>query len=262
MKKYLVIGKPVDHSLSPQLHNYWIKINKINAIYDKRDIDDTELKDLIIDIKDRKINGVNVTVPYKKKIISYLDELSEEAKITESVNTIFMKEDKLIGHNTDIKGFELSVRDTNFDIKKKTILILGAGGVVPSIIYALNKMQVSQIIVSNRTKEKALDLKNLFQKIAIVDWGEIPNFDMIINATSVGLKENEDLKLDLSKVENKFFYDVIYNPSETNFLKSGKNFGNKTINGKMMFIYQAHLAFKIWHKVEPKINDEVIKIVS
>ena len=262
MKKYLVIGKPVDHSLSPQLHNYWIKINKINAIYDKKDIDDAELKDLIIDIKDRKINGVNVTVPYKKKIISYLDELSEEAKITESVNTIFMEEDKLIGHNTDIKGFELSVRDTNFDIKKKTILILGAGGVVPSIVYALNKMQASQIIVSNRTKEKALYLKNLFKKISIVNWGEIPNFDMIINATSVGLKENEDLKLDFSKVENKFFYDVIYNPSETNFLKSGKKFGNKTINGKMMFIYQAHLAFKIWHKIEPKINDEVIKIVS
>ena len=262
MKKYLVIGKPVDHSLSPQLHNYWIKINKINAIYDKKDIDDAELKDLIIDIKDRKINGVNVTVPYKKKIISYLDELSEEAKITESVNTIFMKEDKLIGHNTDIKGFELSVRDTNFDIKKKTILILGAGGVVPSIVYALNKMQASQIIVSNRTKEKALYLKNLFKKISIVNWGEIPNFDMIINATSVGLKENEDLKLDFSKVENKFFYDVIYNPSETNILKSGKKFGNKTINGKVMFIYQAHLAFKIWHKVEPKINDEVINIVS
>ena len=262
MKKYLVIGKPVDHSLSPQLHNYWIKINKINAIYDKKDIDDAELKDLIIDIKDRKINGVNVTVPYKKKIISYLDELSEEAKITESVNTIFMEEDKLIGHNTDIKGFELSVRDTNFDIKKKTILILGAGGVVPSIVYALNKMQASQIIVSNRTKEKALYLKNLFKKISIVNWGEIPNFDMIINATSVGLKENEDLKLDFSKVENKFFYDVIYNPSETNFLKSGKKFGNKTVNGKMMFIYQAYLAFRIWHKVDPKINNEVIKIVS
>ena len=262
MKKYLVIGKPVDHSLSPQLHNYWIKINKINAIYDKKDIDDAELKDLIIDIKDRKINGVNVTVPYKKKIISYLDELSEEAKITESVNTIFMEEDKLIGHNTDIKGFELSVRDTNFDIKKKTILILGAGGVVPSIVYALNKMQASQIIVSNRTKEKALYLKNLFKKISIVNWGEIPNFDMIINATSVGLKENEDLKLDFSKVENKFFYDVIYNPSETNFLKSGKKFGNKTVNGKMMFIYQAYLAFRIWHKVDQKINNEVIKIVS
>ena len=123
-------------------------------------------------------------------------------------------------------------------------------------------MQVSQIILRNRTKEKTLYLKNLFQKITIVNWGEIPNFDMIINATSVGLKENEDLKLDLSKVKNKYFYDVIYNPSETNFLKSGKKFGNRTVNGKMMFIYQAHLAFKIWHKVAPKINNEVIKIVS
>ena len=262
MKKYLVIGRPVDHSLSPQLHNYWIKVNKINAIYDKKDLDDSELKDLITSIKDKKIDGVNITVPYKKKIIPHLDELSEEAKKTESVNTIFMKDDKLIGHNTDIEGFELSIRDANFDIKKKTILILGAGGVVPSIIYALNKMQVFKVIVSNRTKEKALYLKNLFQKTTIVNWGEIPNFDMIINATSVGLKDNEDLKLDLSKVKNKFFYDVIYNPSETNFLKSGKKFGNRTVNGKMMFIYQAHLAFKIWHNVEPKINDEVIKIVS
>ena len=262
MKKYLVIGRPVDHSLSPQLHNYWIKVNKINAIYDKKDLDDSELKDLITSIKNKKIDGVNITVPYKKKIIPHLDELSEEAKKTESVNTIFMKDDKLIGHNTDIEGFELSIRDANFDIKKKTILILGAGGVVPSIVYALNKMQASQIIVSNRTKEKALYLKNLFKKISIVNWGEIPNFDMIINATSVGLKENEDLKLDFSKVENKFFYDVIYNPSETNFLKSGKKFGNKTVNGKMMFIYQAYLAFRIWHKVDPKINNEVIKIVS
>ena len=262
MKKYLVIGRPVDHSLSPQLHNYWIKVNKINAIYDKKDLDDSELKDLITSIKDKKIDGVNITVPYKKKIIPHLDELSEEAKKTESVNTIFMKDDKLIGHNTDIEGFELSIRDANFDIKKKTILILGAGGVVPSIIYALNKMQVFKVIVSNRTKEKALYLKNLFQKTTIVNWGEIPNFDMIINATSVGLKDNEDLKLDFSKVKNKFFYDVIYNPSETNFLKSGKKFGNRTVNGKMMFIYQAHLAFKIWHKVAPKINNEVIKIVS
>ena len=119
MKKYLVIGRPVDHSLSPQLHNYWIKVNKINAIYDKKDLDDSELKDLITSIKNKKIDGVNITVPYKKKIIPHLDELSEEAKKTESVNTIFMKDDKLIGHNTDIEGFELSIRDANFDIKKK-----------------------------------------------------------------------------------------------------------------------------------------------
>ena len=139
MKKYLVIGRPVDHSLSPQLHNYWIKVNKINAIYDKRDLDDNELKDLINSVKDKEIDGINITVPYKKKIIPYLDELSEEAKKTESVNTVFMKDDKLIGHNTDIEGFELSIRDTNFDVKKKTIFILGAGGVVTTIIYYLNK---------------------------------------------------------------------------------------------------------------------------
>ncbi len=262
MKKYLVIGNPIKHSLSPQLHNYWIKINNINADYEKKKIDLHEIKDLIQDIKNNKINGINVTVPFKKKIISYLDKLSPEAQTTQSVNTVFMENNEIIGHNTDIEGFELGIKHTEFEINNKKIFILGAGGVVPSLIHALNKMTASKIIISNRTKDKAEDLKKLFKNITLVDWGEVPNFDMIINATSIGLKEEEKINLDLSKVKNKFFYDVIYNPSETNFLKSAKELGNKTANGKMMFIYQALSSFKIWHKIEPKINNEVVKLLD
>jgi len=135
--------------------------------------------------------------------------------------------------------------------------------VVPSIIYALNKMKVSKIFISNRTKEKAENLKNLFNNLNIIEWGKIPNFDIIINATSLGLKKEDDINLDFSSVgKNKFFYDVIYNPKETNFLKIGKELGNKTENGKLMFIYQAHLAFNIWHKVKPEINDNVLKLLD
>ena len=105
--------------------------------------------------------------------------------------------------------------------------------------------------------------KNLFQNIEIVDWGEVPNFDMIVNATSVGLKEEDNINIDFSLVgKDKFFFDVIYNPSETNFLKIGKNSGNLTLNGKMMFIYQAFSAFRIWHGVEPEINQDVIKLLD
>ena len=124
---------------------------------------------------------------------------------------------------------------------------------MPSIIYVLNKMKVAEITVSNRTREKAENLRNLFSDLKIVEWGEIADFDMIINATSIGLKKDEEINMDFSSIgKNKFFYDVIYNPKETNFLKTGKKLGNVTENGKLMFIYQAISAFNIWHGVRPK----------
>ena len=263
IKKYLVIGNPIEHSLSPKLHNYWIKENNIDAIYDKKKLEESELKNIIYEIKEEKINGINVTVPFKKSVIQFLDELTPEADKTKSVNTIYLNNKKIIGHNTDIAGFELALKYSKYDIRNKNILILGAGGVVSSIIYALKKMEVSKINISNRTKKKAEDLKDLFNNLNIVDWGDIPNFDMIINATSLGLNEEDEIEMDYSKIgTNKLFYDIIYNPNQTNFLKKGKASGNRTENGKMMFIYQAHQAFTIWHKLMPKIDDDVVRLVE
>ena len=263
MNKYLVIGNPIEHSLSPKLHNFWIKVNNLDAIYEKKKINENKLADLILEIKKKNIHGINVTVPFKKAVIPHLDKLTFESESTQSVNTIHLEDDKLVGHNTDIEGFERSIQDLKLDLINKKALVLGAGGVVPSIIFALNKMKVSEVIISNRTKSKAESLKDLFKNIRIVEWGEIPEFDIIINATSVGLKDEDKMNLDISKVgKNKFFYDVIYKPSETNFLKTGKKLGNRTENGKMMFIYQAQGAFKIWHGIQPRINPEVIKILD
>ena len=263
MKKFLVIGNPIEHSLSPVLHNYWIKNNGIDAIYEKQKLDKSELEQIIIQIKKEKIDGVNVTVPFKKIIIPFLDELSIEAKKTQSVNTLYLKNNKVIGHNTDIIGFETSIEKSKYNVLNKEVLILGAGGVVPSIIFALNKMQASKIKVSNRTKEKAESLKENFKNIELIEWGEVPRFDMIINATSIGLKKEDNIKLDFSLISgNKFFYDVIYNPSETNFLKVGKKLGNKTLNGKLMFIYQGLAAFNIWHGLKPDVDENVIKLLD
>ena len=263
MSKYLVIGNPIEHSLSPKLHNFWLKVNNLDAIYEKKKINENELADLILEIKKKNIHGINVTVPFKKAVIPYLDKLTFESESTQSVNTIYLEDNKLVGHNTDIEGFERSIKDLKLNLINKKALVIGAGGVVPSIIFALNKMKVSEVIISNRTKSKAESLKDLFKNIKIVEWGEIPEFDMIINATSVGLKNDDKINLDISKVgKNKFFYDVIYKPSETNFLKVGKKLGNRTENGKMMFIYQAQGAFKIWHGIHPRINPEVIKILD
>ena len=263
MKKFLVIGNPIEHSLSPTLHNYWIKNNNINAIYEKIKIDEDELEHTVLQIKQKKIYGVNVTVPFKKSIIPFLDELTIEAENTQSVNTLYLKDNKVIGHNTDIIGFETSIKNSNFNIFNKEVLILGAGGVVPSIIFALKKMKVSKIKVSNRTKEKAENLKKLFENIEIIEWGKIPDFDVIINATSIGLKKDDHINLDFSLIsKNVLFYDVIYNPNETNFLKTGKGLGNTILNGKLMFIYQALSAFNIWHGIEPRVNENVIKLLD
>ena len=263
MKKYFVIGNPIDHSLSPELHNYWIKKSNINAIYQKKLIKEEEIENVISKIKKEEINGINVTVPFKKSVIPFLDNLSPEATEANSVNTIYKEKEKVIGHNTDIAGFELGLRHFKYNVKSKKVLILGAGGVVSSIVLALKKMGSSKIIISNRTREKAVELKKIFPYLEVIDWGKIPEFDMIINATSLGLKENDEIKLNYKDVEKKkLFFDLIYNPKQTNFLKKAEQFGHQFINGKMMFIYQAHQAFTVWHKIMPTIDDKIIKLLD
>ena len=159
MKKYIVIGNPIEHSLSPKLHNHWIKKNKINAVYDKKLLNKDDIEGIIYQVKKGEIDGINITVPFKKLVIPFLDELSPEANESQSVNTIYKENDKVIGHNTDIAGFELGLRHFKYDVKDKKVFILGSGGVVSSIILALKKMGTSKIIISNRTKQKAEDLK-------------------------------------------------------------------------------------------------------
>ena len=263
MKKFLVIGNPIEHSLSPKLHNYWVKSNNLKAVYDKKKLDISELDNLIKEVREKKIDGINVTVPFKNSVIPFLDKLSNEAEKTQSVNTVYLKDGVTIGHNTDIEGFELAIKDINYNIVGKKVLILGAGGVSPSIVVALNNMGAKKIFISNRTQSKAEVLKKIFNEIEIFKWGTLPDFDMIINATSLGLKNDENIVLDYSKISSdKFFYDVIYNPSETNFLSSARKNGNKIENGKKMFIYQAQASFKIWNNLEPKVDDKVMELLN
>ena len=263
MKKFLVIGNPIEHSLSPKLQNYWIQINNLKAIYGKLETNVNDLKELCNNVKNGDLNGLNVTVPFKKAIIPYLDILSGHALRTQSVNTISFENNSLIGHNTDIDGFELSIKKLNYDVSDKSIVIIGAGGVVPSIIYALKKMKASKIYLINRTKEKALNLKNLFNDLNILDWGEFPEFDMIINATSLGLSENDKFDIDFKRLgKNKFYYDVIYEPNKTEFSKAGNIMGNTYENGLSMFLFQAQKAFNIWHNIEPVIDQGVIKFLE
>ena len=263
MKKFLVIGNPIDHSLSPKLHNFWIKKNNLDAIYGKLEVFKSDLAELCENLKQNRLDGLNVTVPFKKDIIPHINVLSGHALRTKSVNTISVENGNLIGHNTDIDGFELSIKKLNYDLTNKSVIILGAGGVVPSIIYSLKRMKTSKIFVSNRTKKKAEELKDLFSDLQIINWGELVNFDMIINATSLGLNKQDEFDQNFSQFgKNKFFYDVIYDPYKTNFFHVGNEKSNVYENGLNMFLYQAQKAFNIWHNIEPDINEEVIEFLK
>ncbi len=262
MRKYLVIGNPIAHSLSPLLHNFWIKKHNINALYEKQLLEKNDVEKILSDVRASKLHGINVTVPFKNIVIPFLDQLSDTAQKTQSVNTIFKNQNKLVGDNTDVYGFSEAIKLTNFNPVNKKVLILGAGGVVPSVLLALKNMGVDQITLSNRTKEKAINLKKNFPFLRVIDWGETIKSDLVINATSVGIKQNEEIKIDYTKLDGKLFYDVIYNPPKTKFLENAENFGKKAENGKNMFIYQAMKAFQTWHGIKPEVNEEVRDLIK
>ena len=268
MKKYLVIGNPIEHSLSPLIHNYWMRKHRlIESIYEKQKVEVKDLKNIVNRVRNEELKGVNVTVPFKNEIIPFLDRLDGIAKGTLSVNTLCKVKNEVWGYNTDVGGFDDSLINQNIECYNKDIFIIGAGGVTSSIIYNLSST-ANKIFITNRTKEKALQLKkkDLTGKIEIIDWGQTPEIcDLVINTTSVGLTKNENLGLDFKKYENNkdvLFYDIIYNPKETNFLKDAKLRGNKVMNGKMMFLNQARIAFQIWTGVAVEIDDEVIKLLD
>ncbi len=271
MNNYFVIGNPVDHSLSPLIHNYWFKKYKINGTYEKRKLETNDLKGFTEEIRDNKnFKGSNVTVPFKNSIIPFLDELSNVAEETFSVNTIVKENKKLIGHNTDATAFEKTLEENGPWLALKT-LIIGAGGVTPSIVWAIRSFNFNKIYITNRTKEKATELVKRLSPgligngVEVLDWGEIPDASLIVNTTSLGLKQNDDLQLDFKKYRNKkdcLFYDLIYNPKETIFLSNAKKRGNYIKNGKMMFLLQAKQAFKLWTNVDAEIDEEILKIVD
>ena len=268
--KFAIIGNPISHSLSPVMHNYWFNKYNINAEYELLNINENEIQNVIDKIKKEEIKGINVTLPYKKSVIPFLDKTINDANETHSVNTIMLDEKKiLIGENTDVFGFQAAYLKSipNKEKKNKKVLILGAGGVAPSIILSLLKSNISDITLTNRTFEKLLFLKKNFKGINLIKWEncskEFPKFDIVINATSLGLEANDDFKVDFSNFKKSMIYiDTIYNPSQTNMIKYFKSKKIRSLNGLNMFIYQGQKSFYLWNKINPEVDDELLKILE
>ena len=269
MKKLFgIIGNPIKHSLSPVLHEYWFDKYDIEAEYSIIEATDKELPEIVKKIKQENYSGINVTLPFKQKIINYIDKVVNDAELTGSVNTVLLDNSKtVIGENTDVYGLQAAYLKEIENSSNKKALVIGAGGVSPSVILSVKKSGIRNISITNRTNEKCIFLKKKFNFLNIISWEdlkeEIKNFDIIINATSLGLKGSDDFNFNFSNTKSEAIYiDTIYNPLETKTFKYLKEEGRKVFNGLDMFIYQGQKSFYLWNKINPEIDDKLIDLLN
>ncbi|AEA33449.1 shikimate dehydrogenase [Hippea maritima] len=249
---YCVIGNPVRHSLSPILHTFMFEYYGINAVYVAFEVQ--HIKEAIEGIKALGIKGANITVPFKNKAFELIDETDEDSSFLQSINTIKNINGKLYGYNTDFLGFkDMFMEYTKFYSEEDVVVVLGAGGVSVSVIYALYKLGIKRIFLLNRDITKAKNIQKKFNDKIEIEVGNlndkeiINKADVIINCTSVGLKGNET-PINTNWINESIVVDVIY--FDTPLLKAAKQKGLTTINGMDMFIGQAYYAFKIWTGID------------
>jgi len=267
---YGIIGKPLNHSLSPLMHNAAFKALKVNAVYKLFPLEEDELKLFFDDLReaDNPIFGLNVTVPYKEKVVEYMDGLNAFASKVRAVNTVVINSQrKLFGYNTDGPGFLTDLQAAGFNPEGKRIAIMGAGGTTRSILSVLSLIteRPESIRLYNRTTEKAKELLSdlgqrmdlsMVEVVPTVEDLNIELADCLINTTSIGLKPTDESLVDPDMLhQGLFVYDVIYNPSQTKLLKDAKKKGAKTANGLGMLYYQGVLALQHWAHME--LDDEI-----
>jgi shikimate dehydrogenase len=257
-----VIGNPIHHSLSPQIHSAFAKEAGLHIDYEAVLSPLDAFKNTIHKLIAQKLSGANVTLPFKKEAYELATTHSNHAKIAEAVNTLEFKDDQIIGHNTDGIGLVRDLdQNLNVDLKSKKILLIGAGGAAEGVIYSMLEKNPTELTLTNRTIEKINIIQNKMEMHAksfnvnlnVIEITKLPHqyFDLIINATSAGIN-NTELGID-HKVfhDGTLAYDMMYG-KETSFIKKAQSQGSKTSDGLGMLVEQAAEAFFIWHQIKPK----------
>lgn len=262
-----VIGYPISHSLSPLIHKYWLDKYKINGSYELLEIKPENFEKDIKKLVSQGYTGFNITVPFKEKAFEIVDKITDRAKNIGAVNTIIVNEDKtLTGHNTDAFGFIENIKQNtkDFIFKDKKVMVLGAGGASKAVIYGLLNENVDKIYLTNRTFKRAKIQEK--QKVEAIQWNEKENYlsdvDILVNTTSLGMKGQQDLEISLDNLpSSSLVADIVYNPLETNLLKSARGKNNQTVDGIGMLIYQAAEGFENWFGKKPNFDNELKNIL-
>ena len=254
---YAVIGDPIDHSLSPNIHNAAFRHLKLDHTYIAYKIPAGELVAGIEALKAIKITGFNVTIPHKIEMVKLLDEMDTTSKVIGAVNTVLNENGKLKGYNTDMIGFLDPIKKKNLTIKDSQVLLLGAGGAARAIVTAMVKEKASKITIVNRTRENANKLVEFAKQIggnvetvSIEEANKLnPEYKLIINSTSIGMR-NEPTPVSTENIsKNSIVYDIVYRPINTDLIKKSKENGATIIYGYEMLLSQAACSFEIWHKM-------------
>ena len=252
-----IIGDPVEHSLSPVMHNAAFKELGLNLVYVAFTVTTRELKTAILAAKSLGLRGLNVTMPHKHAVMNYLDKVDVTAKSIGAVNTVLCNQGKLIGYNTDGSGAMIALQENGVYPKEKKLVLLGAGGAAKAIAYQAAQ-DVEELVILNRTPEKAKKLAESLKSFgAKVKGGtlspevlktELSTADILVNATSVGMHPDIDSNPVPSDIlrSDLCVMDIIYNPLETKLVADAKAAGAKVVSGIEMLIYQGAVAFEIW----------------
>ncbi|MCY9189274.1 shikimate dehydrogenase [Bacillus mojavensis] len=265
MKKlYGVIGNPIAHSMSPDIHNAALKDLGLDGHYHAFKVEEDSLEDAVKGIRALGVQGINVTVPHKVSIMDHLDHIDESAKVLGAVNTVRREGDKLVGYNTDGEGFVKSLmRILDKPISELSFLMIGAGGAARAIFTTIVRDNPEKFDICNRTIEKAKQLSESapsFRNVEVLSIKEaeerLEQYDVIIHTTSVGMYPNvEDIPLSLQRAASSAVVcDIVYNPIQTSLLKEAKQKGLKTLDGVGMFVEQAALSFRLWTGHEPDVE--------
>jgi shikimate dehydrogenase len=255
MRTYCIIGDPVSHSLSPAMHNAAFKSLAMDDVYIAYKVSSHELESSVESLRSVKISGFNVTIPHKTAVLQYLDEVDLISRKAGAVNTVASINGKFKGFNTDIQGFIQPLLNRNMDFKGLSVLLFGAGGSARAVVTSLSNVNgISKLVVANRTYGKSLelsklaDLQGLTSSVSMFEEAKrmAKHFDLIVNATSVGLQSNESL-LDSEDIdENSTVYDLVYRPVMTKLLENARGKGARVIYGYEMLLEQGAQAFEIW----------------
>lgn len=272
--KIFVVGNPIKHSKSPKIHNLWLKKNKINMVYEKKLLSENQLESMVNKIRKRECLGLNITLPFKTKILKFLDYYEDNVKHIKAVNTVYLKKNKVVGANTDGKGFVSSLKhEVRLNLNNLKIFVIGAGGASRGILLELLKYPIKEICICNRNLLNAKKLKkdlcfcSYNCKITLHKWQKKKisrKYNLVINTTSVGMKLREELNFNFFALRKKtVVYDLIYNPLETNFLKNAKRLNLRKYNGTGMLVRQAAESFARWFnkKISEKDINEAKRII-
>jgi len=265
-----VIGYPVKHSRSPQIHRYWLKHYGLEGSYDLAELTPDQLEPFIEKLRNKNNAGTNVTLPYKRDVMSYLDDFDEDARNVGAVNTIYKQDGKLLGTNTDVYGFltHLTESAPNWQDVTNSVAIIGAGGAARAILSAVKKSNVDKVYIANRTIKRAQILANeLYPAARPVELSELhsilPTTDLLINTTSLGMRGQPPLQLDLAVLpQHSIVVDIVYSPLKTDLLQQAENRGLVTVDGLGMLLHQAVRGFELWFGTRPEVTDELRQLIE